>query len=292
MATASAGSSSRGACEPRSPPRFSRRPSDTGVPARGEGESDSGKGRTCFNDRQSCATERYSHAHFPGSGAYEFRCRCRESLALPTVPVERVPCGSPIDCRSQLHASVVRYSTLRVHADLLRGEISAITFIDLPLRPSMSDIAIYRQLTGRASTKREVVHPSGIGQVPLITISWSLYEDVAFGSRYGLSRECALGGSSPIERFVAWRQDSGDERGHPHRSFSWNARAGIVVWLASTMIFLQASSGLLMWLYRSKVSTGRLPEGRRLMKRLLADFHPLGSDCDRWRCHGKMVRVF
>ncbi len=32
----------------------------------------------------------------------------------------------------------------------------------------------------------------------------------------------------------------------------------IVVWLASTMIFLQASSGLLMWLYRSKVSTGRL----------------------------------
>jgi uncharacterized iron-regulated membrane protein len=31
----------------------------------------------------------------------------------------------------------------------------------------------------------------------------------------------------------------------------------IVVWLASTMIFLQASSGLLMWLYRSKLSIGR-----------------------------------
>jgi hypothetical protein len=63
--------------------------------------------------------ERYSHAHFPGSGAHVFRCRCREPLALPTVPVERFPYGSSIDCRSQLHTSVMRYSTRRVHEDLL-----------------------------------------------------------------------------------------------------------------------------------------------------------------------------
>src|SRR5579863_2987472 len=47
--------------------------------------------------------------------------------------------------------------------------------------------------------KREGAHPSGIGQVPPTTISRSLYAKVAFGSRYGLSRGCALGGPGQFE---------------------------------------------------------------------------------------------
>ena len=57
------------------------------------------KGRTRLNDRQDRDYER--DAHLPRSGAYGFRCRCRESVALPTIPVERFPGRRSIHGRSQ-----------------------------------------------------------------------------------------------------------------------------------------------------------------------------------------------
>ncbi len=47
-------------------------------------------------------TERHSRAHFPGSNAYRFRYRCRESVALPPVSVERFPGRCSVYGRSQL----------------------------------------------------------------------------------------------------------------------------------------------------------------------------------------------
>ena len=125
-----------------------------------------------------------------------------------------------------------------------------------PITPDEAVAAAILQMPGAVPYRVQMPRYGGIYQVALlypqdrVTGDRNVVGLDPYGNLVSLVRSSDL---SRGDRILAMSEaiHTGNVLGMPSR---------IVVWLASTMVFLQASSGLLMWWYRRKLSDGQSRE--------------------------------
>ncbi|HET6180685.1 MAG TPA: PepSY-associated TM helix domain-containing protein [Candidatus Sulfotelmatobacter sp.] len=122
-----------------------------------------------------------------------------------------------------------------------------------PITPDEAVAAAILQMPGAVPYRVQMPRYGGIYQVALLDP-----QDRVTGDRNVV-------GLDPYGNLVSLIRSSDLSRGARVLALSEAIHTGnvlgmpsrIVVWLASTMVFLQAASGLLMWLYRRKLSGGQ-----------------------------------